>query len=170
MGEAAERQAPARVGIVPHLVVPEQGEPWLLGSKCPKCGAMYLGRRMACSKCSHAGAFEEVRLSNKGKVYVYSVVHQSIPQLRSPYVTAIVDLPEGVAIRGTVREIEPDPKNLSFDMPVEIFFESAGRDDLGSDVVSYYFRPADPKARAPRKPVMYSPEEIAAFKAARKKN
>ncbi|MEW6775516.1 MAG: OB-fold domain-containing protein [Bdellovibrionota bacterium] len=160
-------KAPARVSIVPYLIVPEKGEPWLLGNRCPKCKAMYLGKRMACSKCSFAGTFEEIRLSNKGKVYVFSVVHQSIPGLRTPYVTAIADLPEGVSVRGSLREIDPNPAKISFDMPVEIFFESAGKDDNGSDVISYYFRPADPKVRSKRLPVMYTPQEIAAFKAAK---
>lgn len=165
---ATAEKIPARVSITPYLVVPEKGEPWLLGNRCPKCGATYLGKRLACSKCAYSGSFEEIKLSKKGKVYVFSVVYQSIPQIRAPYVSITVDLPEGVAVRGTLREIVPDPKNVPFDLEVEMFFESAGKDDNGSDVISYYFRPADPKKRVPRTPIMYSAAELAAMKAARK--
>lgn len=147
--------------------MPEKGEPWLLGNRCPRCGTTYLGKRMACSKCSYSGSFEEVQLSKKGKLYVFSVVYQSIPPIKTPYVTCVVDLPEGVAVRGALREVEPDPGAIEFDMEVEMFFESAGVNDEGSQVISFYFRPADKKKRKPRLPIMYTPEELKAKAAAR---
>ena len=38
--------------IVPFLVIPENPaeKPYLLGSRCKGCSAVYLGKRMACSK------------------------------------------------------------------------------------------------------------------------
>lgn len=161
------KAAPAKVPIIDYLVVPEKGEPWLLGNRCPRCGTTYLGKRMACSKCSYSGSFEEVQLSKKGKLYVFSVVYQSIPPIKTPYVTCVVDLPEGVAVRGALREVEPDPKAVEFDMEVEMFFESAGVNNEGSQVISFYFRPADKKKRKPRQPIMYTPEELKAKAAAR---
>lgn len=165
---AAAVRPPAKVPIIDFLVVPEKGEPWLLGNRCPKCGTTYLGKRMACSKCSYAGSFEEVQLSKKGKLYVFSVVYQSLPQIKTPYVTCVVDLPEGVAVRGALREVAPDPTKIAFDMDVEMFFETAGVNDEGSQVVSFYFRPADKKLRVPRSAIMRSPEEMAALAAAYK--
>lgn len=163
----AKAAPPAKVPIIDYLVVPEKGEPWLLGNRCPRCGTTYLGKRMACSKCSYAGSFEEVQLSKKGKLYVFSVVYQSIPPIKTPYVTCVVDLPEGVAVRGALREVEPDPRAIEFDMEVEMFFESAGVNNEGSQVISFYFRPADKKKRKPRLPIMYTPEELKAKAAAR---
>lgn len=163
----AKAAPPAKVPIIDYLVVPERGEPWLLGNRCPRCGTTYLGKRMACSKCSYSGSFEEVQLSKKGKLYVFSVVYQSIPPIKTPYVTCVVDLPEGVSVRGALREVEPDPKAIEFDMEVEMFFESAGVNNEGSQVISFYFRPADKKKRKPRLPIMYTPEELKAKAAAR---
>ena len=37
--------------------------------------------------------FQADRAPDKGKVYVFSVVHQSFPGIKTPYITAIVDLP-----------------------------------------------------------------------------
>lgn len=166
-GAVAEK-IPARVPIVDYLAVPEKGEPWLLGNRCPRCGKTYLGKRIACSNCSYSGSFEEIKLSKQGKIYVFSVVYQSIPQIRTPYITCIVDLPEGVAVRGTLREMEPDPRLISFDMPVEMFFESAGVDDNGSQVISYYFHPAEKALRKKREPIMRPANERAEKKAAKK--
>lgn len=163
----AEATPPAKVPIVDYLVLPEKGEPWLLGNRCPRCGTTFLGSRIACSNCSYSGSFEEVQLSKKGKLYVFSVVYQSLPQIKTPYVTCVVDLPEGVSVRGALREVEPDPAAIEFDMEVEMFFEAAGVNNEGSQVISFYFRPADKKKRVKRRPIMRSPEELKAMAAAR---
>ena len=68
--------------------------------------------------------FKPVPLSDKGKVYVFSVVHQSFPGIKTPYVTAIVDLPEGVSVRANLTDVDPEQAqkepNKVFNLPVEI--------------------------------------------------
>ncbi len=120
-------------------------EPHLVGSRC-SCGAVFLdARRVACSRCGSTGPFGQVRLSNRGKVYVFSVIHQSFPGIKTPYITAIVDLPEGVSVRANVLEVDPaaaekEPERL-FDLPVEMTTYVAARDREGHDVVAFAFRP-----------------------------
>ena len=75
--------------------------------KCGTCGAVYLGTRVACSKCFSPGPFNEVRLSDRGQLWVYSIVHQSAPGIPTPYIAGIVDLPEGVSIRCTIIDVDP---------------------------------------------------------------
>jgi len=93
--------------IVPFLKL--DPKPHLVGIKCGACGAIFLDpKRVACSKCGATGKFQSVDLSQKGKVYVFSVVHQSFPGIKTPYVTAIVDLPEGVSVRANLVDVVPE--------------------------------------------------------------
>ena len=128
--------------ILPFLKLPTQGEPYLAGQKCGACGAVYLGRRMACSKCCATGPFTEIPLSRKGTLHVFAIVHQSMPGVPTPYVAAIVDLPEGVSVRATLQNVDPDPTKLRFDMPLEMTTGVSQQDRDGNDVVAFWFRPA----------------------------
>ncbi len=121
-------------------------KPHLVGSKCTGCGAVYLQLdRLACAKCFAQGPFSEVELSDHGKVYVFSVVHQSFPGIKTPYVTAIVDLPEGVSVRSTIVEIAPEElqKNprTAFDLAVELTTSVVAKDREGHDVIGYAYKP-----------------------------
>ncbi len=130
--------------IVPFLHLPESpgDKPYLEGSRCKQCGATYLGKRMACSRCFSTEPMDTLRLSDRGELYVFSIVHQSFPGIPTPYVAAIVDLPEGVSVRCNIEGVEPDPKNLKFGMPVEMFTEKVRTDREGNDVIAFKFRPA----------------------------
>ena len=142
MAEAppAEKQ---RKPIVPFLKVPsdENEKPYLLGSRCKSCGAVYLGSRMACSKCFSTEPMDEIKLSDKGELHVFSIVHQSAPGIPTPYIAAIVDLPEGVSVRCNIQGVEPDPSKLKFGMPVQMVAEKIRTDREGNDVISFSFKP-----------------------------
>jgi len=126
--------------IVPFLRLGDQ--PHLVAKKCAGCGAVYLGTRVACSKCFTAGPFNEITLSNRGSLWVYSIVHQSAPGIPTPYVAAIVDLPEGASVRCTLIDVEPDPQRLTFGMPVEMITKKVREDKEGNDVIAFFYRPA----------------------------
>lgn len=133
--------ARTRRPIVPFLRLPEGGDPHLVGVRCGACGATYLGHRIACSKCLGRGPFNEVPLSRTGTVYVWSIVHQSMPGVPVPYVVGIVDLPEGVSVRCNLIDVEPDPTKIPFGLPVEMTTGVSQQDREGNDVVAFYFRP-----------------------------
>ena len=86
------------------------------------------------------------RLSDKGKVYVFSVVHQSFPGIKTPYVTAIVDLPEGVSVRANLTGVDPEQAqkepNKIFNLPVELVTGVAAKDREGHDVVAFSYQPS----------------------------
>jgi uncharacterized OB-fold protein len=144
MSEAAATPStgkPARP-IVPFLRLGDPGDqPHLVAKKCASCGALYLGTRVACSKCFAPGPFDEIRLSNRGALWVYSIVHQSAPGIPTPYVAAIVDLPEGVSVRCTLVDVAPDPQQLAFGMPVEMITKKVREDKDGNDVIAFFYRP-----------------------------
>jgi uncharacterized OB-fold protein len=126
---------------VPFLRLPPEGEPYLAGQRCVGCGAVYVGRRFACARCMEPGPFEEIPLSRRGTLWVYSIVHQSVPGVPVPYVVGVVDLPEGVSVRCNLIDVEPDPARLRFGMPVEMTTAVSQQDREGNDVVAFYFRP-----------------------------
>ena len=128
--------------IVPFLRLGSPSEqPHLVARKCGHCGALYWGRRVACSKCFTPGPFSEVRVSDRGTLWVYSIVHQSAPGIPVPYVAAIVDLPEGISVRCTVIDVEPDPTKLQFGMPLELVTKKVREDKDGNDVIAFFYRP-----------------------------
>jgi uncharacterized OB-fold protein len=126
--------------IVPFLALGES--PHLLGLRCRTCGATYLrSGRVACAKCGGAHCFEDIRLSDRATLWVYSIVHQSAPGIPVPYVAAIVDLPEKVSVRCTLIDVEPDPAKLPFGMPLRMITRKVRTDKEGRDVIAFFFRP-----------------------------
>ena len=141
MAEATQAAGP--LPVVDFLKIPESGEPYLEGHRCKKCGAMFLGERETCAKCATRGEMEAVKLSNQGELYSCSIVYRSFPGIDTPYVSAIVDLEGGGTVKGNLVDVEPDPKNIQFGMPVEVVYRDAlGRKDKdGNSYLSYFFKP-----------------------------
>jgi len=138
---AAQQPLPA----VDYLKLPDGDSPYLEGCKCKECEAIFLGSRAVCAKCGTRDAMETIRLSNKGKLYTYCIVHRSFPGIQVPYISAIVDLEDGVLIKGCMINTDPEPEKLKFDMPVEVVYKDAlGRKDSdGNQYISYFFQPRE---------------------------
>lgn len=127
--------------IVPFLALGDK--PHLMGLRCRTCEATYVkSGRIACSKCGEAGNFEDVALSDRGTLWVYSIVHQSAPGIPVPYVAAIVDLPEKVSVRCTLVDVPADPEKLPFGMPLKMITKKVRTDKEGRDVIAFFFTPA----------------------------
>ena len=147
MAEQAQATDTGPRPIVPFLKLAPK--PHLVAVKCGKCGSLFLDlKRVACSKCGTTrDQFSEVSLSDKGKVYVFSVVHQSFPGIKTPYVTAIVDLPDGISVRSNLSGVDPEDlqKNPQkyFDMPVEMVTSVGAKDREGHDVVIFSYKPSN---------------------------
>ena len=67
--------------VVDYLKVPKDGDPYLEGLKCKNCGSIFLGERNVCSNCFSRDSMEATKLSNKGKLYSYSIVFRSLMML-----------------------------------------------------------------------------------------
>ena len=152
MAEPAPTKAELRP-IVPYLVLPsaDLGEAYLQGLQCKGCGQtfLYAPTRRACAVCAGHAAdqFTKVRLSDRGEVWVYTIVHQSWPGIPTPFVGAIVDVavegqPERtVAVRANIAGIEPDPKNVKLGMKVRMKVAAVHKDKEGNDVVAFHYVP-----------------------------
>lgn len=129
--------------VVDFLKISAQGDPFLEGHKCRKCGGVFLGARLACLQCCARDPMEAIRLSNRGHLYSYCIVYRSFPGIAVPYVSAIVDLDGGGTVKGNLINVEPDPAKIKFGMPVEVVYGDAlGRKDKeGNSYISYFFQP-----------------------------
>ena len=128
---------------VDYLKIPDDGDPYLEGHKCDACGTIYLGARQSCARCGARNQIGTVRLSNTGTLYSWSIVYRSFPGIDVPYISAVVDLDDGATIKGNLINVDPDPANIAFDMPVEVTYGDAlgRRDREGNAYLSYFFQP-----------------------------
>lgn len=144
MSEQTVEETAARgaLPVVPYLKIPDEGEPYLEGQRCKECGAVFLGERPACTRCGARDPFEAVRLSDRGELYVYTIIHRSFPGVDTPFVSAVVDLEGGGSVKGNLVDVEPDPEHVRIGMPVELVYRVAPRKDAeGNEYLAYYFRP-----------------------------
>jgi uncharacterized OB-fold protein len=138
-----ERAEIASLPVVPFMKVPSDGEPYLEGSLCSRCNAVFVGQRFACSRCGARDQLTTMRLSNRGTVYAYSIVHRSLPGVAVPFVSAVVDLEGGGSIKGTLIGVKPDPRDIPFGVPVDVVYGDAlgRRDGEGNSYLGYFFQP-----------------------------
>ncbi|MFI6449965.1 bifunctional MaoC family dehydratase N-terminal/OB-fold nucleic acid binding domain-containing protein [Streptosporangium amethystogenes] len=127
-GSAAVKDAPARR---PYPLRPAvnadtaffwegaaQGE--LRIQKCADCGELRHPPGPVCPSCRSA-ARTYLTASGEGEVYSYVVHHNPpVPGLGTPFVVAVVELPEGVRIVGNV--VDCAPSRVGIGMPVRLTY------------------------------------------------
>ncbi|HVP78308.1 MAG TPA: Zn-ribbon domain-containing OB-fold protein [Thermodesulfobacteriota bacterium] len=121
--------------------LPSPGEePRLTGVKCRNCGELFFPKRTKCIKC-FAEDMEEISLSEKGKVYSYTIVHHATPGYTGtlPYAVGAVELPGGIVVLSPLTQCRLD--QLKIGMDVELVLEKLYEDENGNEVISYKFRP-----------------------------
>ena len=124
------------------------GRPYLAGSKCGRCGHVYVGERAACAKCTARDAMAPVQIAGTGRLYDFTIVHRSFPGVETPFVDAIVDLDDGAHLKGTLLGVTPEPDAIAFDMPVRVEFREAVPVGANRPYLTYVFVPADQGAAA----------------------
>jgi len=133
--------------IVSFLRIPEkypEEEAYFWGMKCGACGSKFLGERIACGKCGETEKLEEVRYGRDGALYVFAVVHQSIPGVEVPFVAGIIDLDDGVSVRANVYGLDANNPDASwFGKRVKMYSEVTSQDREGNDVVAAKFKVQD---------------------------
>jgi uncharacterized OB-fold protein len=114
----------------------------LVGSRCSQCRQNFFPPREVCPKCFPEGLehrMEKSRLSSRGKLYTYSVVHVAPKRYAPPYALGYVDFPEGVRVLGQLTT--SDPAKIKIGMTVQAELGRVAVDEQGNEVVSYKFRP-----------------------------
>ncbi|ENN96117.1 hypothetical protein J422_04123 [Methanocaldococcus villosus KIN24-T80] len=116
----------------------------LIGVKCLNCNTVYFPTRELCPKCRRKTKFEEIKLSGRGKVYSYSIIHTAPKEFEkeAPYIIAIVELEEGVKVTGQIVDCPLD--KIKIGLPVETVFRKIKEEgEDGVIVYGYKFRPIE---------------------------
>jgi len=125
-----------------------RGEPFLLGSRCRRCGDFFFPRAAFCRnpQCTE-GDLEEVRLGRRGRLWSYTVNHYEPPppyvpsQPFVPYGVAVVELPnERLMVLGQVAR-GCDPTTLRVGMEMELVVEPLYVDPAGNEVMAWKWKP-----------------------------
>ncbi|RUM32853.1 MAG: transcriptional regulator [Archaeoglobus sp.] len=107
----------------------------LLATKCENCGTYYYPPRNLCPTCRRKSKIVETKLSGRGEVLSYSIVHDVPESLKEqkPYVVAMIKLEEGPVI---TTQLVCDPKEVRRGMKVRAIFRRCGEE--GEAGIIYY--------------------------------
>lgn len=129
---------PGFMPVLPHTATAPDGTHCLTGTRCPACGAVMEGPRMACAACG-SRTVEPVNLGMNGRIAAHTVVHRSFPGVQTPFVSVVVDLDGGGCVKGTLVQADPlaDPPER-----VRMIFRDTGqRDPQGRAFLCHAFVP-----------------------------
>lgn len=98
---------------------------------------------MACRSCAARSSPAGFRAAASGRLHSWSVVYRSFPGVAVPFVSAIIDLDDGLTLKGTLRSA--DKETLRQGMAVSLVFDDAGgaRDKEGAPYVGFHFEPQE---------------------------
>ena len=108
----------------------------LVVQRCTQCGAHRFPAREICSSCLSRDA-QWVRVSGKGRIFSYNVMHQVYhPGFAAdvPYAVVIVELDEGARMLSNLQGVAP--RAITIGMPVRVVF-----DDVTAEVTLPKFAP-----------------------------
>jgi hypothetical protein len=135
--KSEKKRVPLRPG---WFKVPQQpdAKPYLVASRCRKCGKYFFPTRFICLNCGQQ-TLEEVPLKGKGKVSTYTIVHQQLPGalVTPPYAIANILMEEGCQVQTVMTE---GWDHLDVDMGVDVYFEKIREDAEGNELIVYKFR------------------------------
>ncbi|MEE8168481.1 MAG: Zn-ribbon domain-containing OB-fold protein [Candidatus Hydrothermarchaeales archaeon] len=115
----------------------------LIATKCLNCNNVYFPPRKFCPKCRRQSKLEETKLSGRGEVLTYTIIHAAPVgfESQSPYIMAIVKSEEGPAF--TTQIVNCESSDVKIGMKVERVFRRIQEDgDAGLIHYGFKFQPA----------------------------
>jgi uncharacterized protein len=116
---------------LPHPMTPEARPFWdglrdgqLMLPRCESCGQAFFYPRILCPRC-HSREVSWIRASGRGTLHAFEIAYQSFQRawkIKPPYVLAMIALDEGPRMMSNLINVEPDPRVIRCDMPVEVVF------------------------------------------------
>lgn len=124
------------IPVAAYLVLGDR--PHLAGFRCGDCGAVYLLRRSACSRCGGDAFGERQDLGDSGVVAVATVVHRAPPGVPTPFASGVVALDGGGFVRTNLCGAVDDPVAMIGRRAV-MRTRPAGTDSRGTAAIGYEF-------------------------------
>jgi len=125
------------VEAVPGAFEIENGHPYLVGTKCSKCGAAYFPPRYICTYCLTDEGIEKARLGNKGKLYSYTVINVASKEFNPPYAFGFVIIePENIRIPALLTGFNLS-EELKSGTKMEMVIEKLRDDEEGNELATY---------------------------------
>ena len=131
---------------LPQPITPETKPFWdglreqkLMLPKCGDCSRVFFYPRIICPHCQSRNV-GWIQGSGRGKLHSFEIAYQTISRafkVKPPYVLAMIELEEGPRMLSNLIDIEPDPKKIKCDMPVEIVYQK-----MTDEVTLPLFRPS----------------------------
>jgi uncharacterized OB-fold protein len=136
-----------QVAFAPDVFTWPADEPQLIGGRCPSCAAVAFPLPPSCPRCG-ATDVERHLLPRRGTLFTWTTQDflpkepyasgETLETFR-PYGVGLVQL--GDEVRVEARLTESDPQALDFGMEVELAIVPFRTDEVGTEVMTYAFRP-----------------------------
>lgn len=128
---------------LPFIKRDELGRAFVEGRRCRSCAAVMVEERLACPACAGRAGFDTFEASDTGVLHAWSIVRRSYPGVPTPFISAVVDLDDGLTIKGNLIGVKAEPEALPPGLRVRLVFGDAlGRTDKdGASYVAYFFEP-----------------------------
>ena len=105
----------------------------LMGSRCQKCGALFLPPRPICIKC-YANDMKWAQMKGKGKLITFTSINIGPPWMveqgydrKHPYCSGVVELDEGVRIDARIEGVDASkPETIKIGTPLTVEFLHRG--------------------------------------------
>lgn len=116
----------------------------LIGNQCGVCNRVYFPPRESCPYCRRKSMdkMENVKLSGKGKIVTYTIIHVAPEQFegQAPYPIAVIQLDEEPRI--TAQIVDCDVDDIKIGMKVKSTFRKIQEDGyIGAIYYGYKFKP-----------------------------
>ena len=126
---------------------PEDGQPRLLGNRCPSCGELFFPRRDEggiCAQCQYP-SLENVELSREGTIVSFTTVLQAPFAYFGPvpYNYGLVDLDDGIRIE---TRLGGEFEKLKVGLKVVLAVETLYADKDGNDIEAFIYWPLQGQA------------------------
>lgn len=121
----------------------DQHHPYIVGHRCTQCGASYTRVHTGCPQCTAVESMAPFKAGGRGHLVAYSVVTRSYPGVKVPFVSAVVQLEDGLVLKGVLEGVPFDPVRIAAGMSLRVVFgEVPGQKDAaGNAYIAYHFVP-----------------------------